>query len=178
MWHQRNAYAATAPGQMPPQAARYGYPPRMPPPQGTPTQPSAPSPGTNKLRVSFTQSNRISVQDATFIACNVNSCVQYPPQPTSQPQPVVTQQQQQQAYAQRQSQITGSYPPVSAQTAPAPAPLVPPTMSYSHQHHFPHGSVEATVISQKRRRKIMARELINVSCPGSSGVLFSEYSLF
>ncbi|VDO49793.1 unnamed protein product [Haemonchus placei] len=132
MWHQRSGYPA--PGQMPPQAARYGYPPRMPPPQGAPTQQSTPSPGANKMR--------------------------YAPQPP-QPQPAVPPQQQQ--YPARPPQITASYPPVAAQTAPAPAPLVPPSMSFSHQHHFPHGSVEATVISQKRRRKIMARELINAT---------------
>ncbi|PIO74727.1 ARID/BRIGHT DNA binding domain protein [Teladorsagia circumcincta] len=88
---------------------------------------------------------------------------QYAPQPP-QPQQAVAPQQQQ--YPPRPPQISASYPPVATQTAPAPTSLVPPPMSFSHQHHFPHGSVEATVISQKRRRKIMARELINCSRTG------------
>ncbi|KAK6727735.1 hypothetical protein RB195_005426 [Necator americanus] len=136
MWHQRGGYPGPAPGQIPPQAPRYGYAPRMPPPQTTPSQQSASSPGANKMR--------------------------YPTQPP-QTQPALTQQPQQQSYPARAPQIAGSYPPVPPQAAPAPTPLVPPVMSFSHQHHFPHGSVEATVISQKRRRKIMARELINAT---------------
>ncbi|EPB77843.1 hypothetical protein ANCCEY_03111 [Ancylostoma ceylanicum] len=138
MWHQRGGYPGPAPGQIPPQAPRYGYPPRMPPPQGTPSQQSAPSPGANKMR--------------------------YPAQPP-QPQPAVTPQAQQQPYPPRAAQMAGSYPSVPPQAAPAPVQLAPPVMSFSHQHHFPHGSVEATVISQKRRRKIMARELINLGEP-------------
>ncbi|WKX90631.1 hypothetical protein Q1695_009464 [Nippostrongylus brasiliensis] len=136
MWHQRNAYPAPAPGQMPSQAARYGYPPRMPPPQA-PAQQSAPSPGAAKMR--------------------------YPPQQAPPQQQAIAPPPQQQPYQSRQPQVAGSYPPMSSQAAPTVPSLVQPTMTFSHQHHFPHGSVEATVISQKRRRKIMARELINAT---------------
>ncbi|KJH46687.1 hypothetical protein DICVIV_07251 [Dictyocaulus viviparus] len=120
----RSGYATPGPGQLPPQAPRYGYPSRMPPPQNTHNQ-SAASPGASKLR--------------------------YPLQPPSS-QPAIPTQPHQQPYPPRAPQVGGSYSSVQ-QTVPSTVPLVTPAMSYSHQHHFPQGSVEATATP---RRLIMA----------------------
>ncbi|CAI4225260.1 unnamed protein product [Auanema sp. JU1783] len=127
MWQQRYPNQPPPGSNTQPMQRGFGYP-RMP-------QPSAPSPGGQKMR----HPQQPMPNPATPSAPAPPAVHAASPAPSHRPGPPGPP----------------GYPQTGLPVQPAP--------SSSQLHTFPPGSIEATTICQKRRRKILARELINAT---------------